>query len=470
MSTTTIQPSLIFEENNHTRSINELEQRLFSIYADIIGVDININRRVVSYQANKNFPKYRWYKFKEAFSASLVEYFLSKYSVPRGNILDPFAGSGTTLFSANHLGYCADGIELLPIGQEIINSRLIIENLLTKEDIDRLIGWVNKKPWEKYEKTVSLSELRITRQAYPPATHRQIENYLSLLTLENSNVYSVLHFALLCVLEDVSYTRKDGQYLRWDSRAKKSQYAKGNFQKSKIEDFSDAITKKIFEIINDYESTDQAANNGLIRLFSGSNLEILPSLFENSYEAIITSPPYCNRYDYTRTYALELAILGLDDEQVIKLRQQMLSSTVENRAKELLSFNPSWEKPLFIVRNQELLQKILETLEELKNNNELNNAGIPRMIRGYFEEMSCIIFECYRLLKPNSRLFMVNDNVRYAGISIPVDLIFSNIAEQIGFKIEKILVLQNGKGNSSQQMGKHGREELRKCVYIWRKT
>jgi hypothetical protein len=31
------------------------------------------------------------------------------------------------------------------------------------------------------------------------------------------------------------------------------------------------------------------------------------------------------------------------------------------------------------------------------------------------------------------------------------------------------LVLPNGKGNSSQQMGAHGRDVLRKCVYIWRK-
>jgi len=64
---------------------------------------------------------------------------------------------------------------------------------------------------------------------------------------------------------------------------------------------------------------------------------------------------------------------------------------------------------------------------------------------------------------------MVNDNVRYAGASISVDMILSAIAEELGFCVENILVLPNGKGNSSQQMGEHGREELRKCVYIWRK-
>jgi hypothetical protein len=64
---------------------------------------------------------------------------------------------------------------------------------------------------------------------------------------------------------------------------------------------------------------------------------------------------------------------------------------------------------------------------------------------------------------------MVNDNVRYAGASVSVDIILSEIAERLGFETEHILVLPNGKGNSSQQMGAHGREALRKCVYVWRK-
>ncbi len=45
------------------------------------------------------------------------------------------------------------------------------------------------------------------------------------------------------------------------------------------------------------------------------------------------------------------------------------------------------------------------------------------MVRGYFSEMACVIGECARVLKPNARLFMVNDNVRYAGVSISVDTI-----------------------------------------------
>jgi len=65
---------------------------------------------------------------------------------------------------------------------------------------------------------------------------------------------------------------------------------------------------------------------------------------------------------------------------------------------------------------------------------------------------------------------MVNDNVQYHGEEIPVDLILSSIAEYCGFECEEISVLPRGKGNSSQQMGKFGRRELRKCVYIWRRA
>ena len=50
------------------------------------------------------------------------------------------------------------------------------------------------------------------------------------------------------------------------------------------------------------------------------------------FDAVVTSPPYANRYDYTRTYALELAYLGYNSESLKKLRQTLLSATVENKS------------------------------------------------------------------------------------------------------------------------------------------
>jgi len=464
-----------FEHSDYLKECELLDCQLFRHFEDKFLVHPSLSRQLVSFQANKNEASYRWYKFKEAFSASLVHHFLSHNEILSGKLLDPFAGSGTALFAASSVGLDADGIELLPIGQEIIEARNCSEKSFTKDDFFTLKRWYHEKPWNKSPGKILLPILRITEGAYPPETVEAIERYMKCWELENPSVQLILKFALLCVVESVSYTSKDGQYLRWDYRSGKG-FGLRPFKKKHILNFDQAICMKLNEILVDLESDkakmlwDNKKRKGSIILFKGSCLEKMSSLPGNNYDVIITSPPYCNRYDYTRTYALELALLGITEKEMIRLRQEMLSCTVENFSKDLLSINNNWKYPIEVANQQRLLQSIISYLEDQKNKGRLNNNGIPRMVKGYFYEMACVIYECSRVLKKDSLMFMVNDNVRYAGASISVDMILSDFAEKLGFEVENILVLPNGKGNSSQQMGTHGRAPLRKCVYVWRKV
>ena len=442
-------------------------------FAHKIVVQRALTRSMVSFQANKSRPSYRWYKFKEGFSATLIEYLLHAYAIQKGAMLDPFAGSGSALFAASAEGLRADGIELLPIGQQIIATRKLLESKCGPNYLNRARQWAMSKVWQQFQADTTLKELRITKNAYPPQTKDAIERYLAACRKEEDSVQTIAQFALLCVLESVSFTRKDGQYLRWDWRSGRAQRGK-MFDKGVVLDFDRAICEKIEQIVADRASMNEGLfpimqSRGEIRLFAGSCLDILPQLADGAYDAIITSPPYCNRYDYTRTYALELALLGVDEQGLLDLRQRMLSCTVENRDKDLLAMNCGWKRAVNHADNQPLLQEILEYLFGQKKNGDLNNGGIPRMVKGYFYEMACVVMECARVLKSGAPMLMINDNVRYAGVSISVDMILSALAEELGFQVENILVLPNGKGNSSQQMGAHGREELRKCVYVWRK-
>ena len=91
------------------------------------------------------------------------------------------------------------------------------------------------------------------------------------------------------------------------------------------------------------------------------------------------------------------------------------------------------------------------------------------MVENYFFEMSFVIHEFARVLAPGGHVVMVNDNVQYVGEEAPVDLILSDFAAGAGLRVDRIWVLPKGKGNSSQQMGLHGRNEIRKCVYVWSK-
>ena len=461
------------EELAHIESLNsEAEIR----WADKLHVDSSLTRALVSFQANKGRAVYRWFKYKEAFSAGLIEHLLNTYRISTGVLLDPFAGSGTALFVAGGHGLKAEGIELLPIGRTLITTKQVIDWDLKDTDVKRLAFWRDEHPWRKCKTVKSINELRITRGAYPAETLDAMGRFLAASELEGERAGAVLFFALLCILENISYTRKDGQYLRWDYRSGRRQ-GKKIFDKGKIPAFDTAITHKLHEIVHDLRAGElpedlfaKTLKKADVKLHGGSCLEILPKLKAESYDCIITSPPYCNRYDYTRTYALELALLGVDEDGLVKLRQEMLSCTVENRVKDLLKFNPDWKPAIAAADSQILLQNILAYLDSQKEQDLLNNDGIPRMVRGYFYEMACVICESARVLKRGAPLIMVNDNVRYAGASISVDIILSEIAGQLGFTVEQILVLPNGKGNSSQQMGAHGRDALRKCVYLWRKT
>jgi hypothetical protein len=212
--------------------------------------------------------------------------------------------------------------------------------------------------------------------------------------------------------------------------------------------------------------------------FNGSCLDILPLMESNSIDAVITSPPYANRYDYTRTYALELVYLSCDEDQVKQYRQTMLSCTVENKSKqetlyeiyrEMGKADVDFSNIEKVFYNQKALQEVLAILDGYAQQNMLNNSGIARLVRNYFYEMCFVVYELARILKPGGTIVMVNDNVRYAGEEVPVDLILSDMAASFGLTVKRIWTLGRGKGNSSQQMGNHGRTELRKCVYVWEK-
>ena len=124
-------------------------ERLYERLADRLETAYNLNRKVVSFQANKDEPIYRWFKYKEGFSSALVKYFLTEFGNKPGKILDPFAGAGTTFFAGQELGWKSYGVEILPVGVFVVETREALNNI----DIENFRSTV-KSLWKDLEKIV----------------------------------------------------------------------------------------------------------------------------------------------------------------------------------------------------------------------------------------------------------------------------------------------------------------------------
>ena len=268
--------------------------------------------------------------------------------------------------------------------------------------------------------------VRITERAFPPCSEVEIGKARQFIeSVDDPAVRTLLNLACMSVLEECSYTRKDGQYLRWDHRSGRSQ-AKTDM--GHIPTFQQSLAKRLDEVLQDFAVLKDWYRGGHPELVTGSSLDVLRSIPTGRFDMVITSPPYANRYDYTRTYALELAWLGYDRQDFAELRQQMLSATVENKTK-LGWLNEVYSDDCSLVSHASRMYEasaVHEVLAILRDHiDELSNKNVIRLIEGYFFEMAVIIAELGRIVRPGGVAIMVNDNVQYHGEEVPVDFILS---------------------------------------------
>lgn len=468
-------------------------QRLEKKYEPKLCLTDRFSRQSVSYQLSKKDALHRWLKYKEGFSAELVNAFLDEMEAEPGDlIMDPFMGSGTTALVCCMRGIDSVGFDVMPLSGVSLRAKMAVLDYRTEEIRAMLRDVTALDMPEDYQERTPY--IKITETAYPDYTER----YLQYLTQWNqSSGYSqeAKNLLTLCIinsLEQISYTTKSGQYLSWDSRSRKviaaneKRAAAGKplyptkYVRKEIPEPKETILKELRCVLQDIEwlqSQCEDAAFGQIHFVQNSVLYELPKMNDAMLKGVITSPPYCNRYDYTRTYALELVYLGLGEEDVRAMRQAQLSCTVESKSKleQLREYYVSigclerYERICGIIQENKTFREIMAALALRNANGELNNNGIMRMVEGYFTELAFIYAELFRVCKKGSLVAFVNDNVRYGGEVIPVDFLSCELAEQFGFRIKRIDTLKQQKGNSSQQMAKYGRVPLRKSITVWEK-
>lgn len=432
----------LWDVDREEKGARSLQALLEEKYRNRMGERPELGERV-SYRANKEIPLLRLYRYKEAFAFSLVQEIL-QLSVGRKplQVLDPFCGMGTTLFASALTGVPAWGVDRLPVSVFVANTLLQMFQLeagCLTEAYARLASRVNQLP----EAPVA-EDVAIMKVAFEPEVLSELRRWKTGILQLPSPLREAMLLLFLSILEPCSYTSKDGQFLRL--RRDKAPANPTELLRERVL-MAEQDLKRL-QTMGWRVRAPAVALLGDARALPEPPLSGAPNL-------VITSPPYANRYDYTRSYSLELCFAFVQNfDELRDLRRSVLRSHIESRVEP-------HEQP-----SHPVVQEVVRRLQERKQ--FLNNPRIPDMVTGYFVDMERVLNELARVLATGARVYMVVDNVRFDGEMLPVDLVLCDMAEQTGFETEAVWIARY-KGNSSQQMGRYGRVPVRESILVWRK-
>ena len=381
-----------------------------------------------------HLPVHRWYVFPHSFSPEIVLALAREWNLGLSDrILDPFLGSGTTVLSAQGLGIPCSGYDLSPLARFVSQAKC---QRPSAQDVERALAaiWADGPLPDACNGRNGAPDPLLARAFDEPC----LAKLLGLAArIRHSDVERPCRFflllALLRMVPRFAFAERNGGWLRWRTHATPASQVEGLFEHC------------VRDMATDLVDGDSPYVNPTVAV---ADARSLPDA-DNSASAVITSPPYPNRHDYTRIFSLELLLLFLDANAVLGLRRQSFESHPE--ARPLRPDHAQYHPPI-------ALQHLLDAL---------STARVRRMLDGYFVDLYLSLREISRVLRPGSPAALVVGNAQYEGMPLLVDELTAEIGEAAGLACTEIRVLRL-RGNSAQQMGRFGRRPSRESLVLFR--
>ncbi|HZQ51210.1 MAG TPA: DNA methyltransferase [Bryobacteraceae bacterium] len=385
----------------------------------------------------KDSPVHRWYYFPHSFTGELVHALIDEWGLSADDrTLDPFCGAGTTLVAAKQKGVPAVGYDLSPLAVLVTNVKTAN---LTAERI--------KHAWKMLRRNIVPNCQDDAFHTYPQLVHKALPGKLlrTFDALWRSVEYlpcsktekKFFQLAILKTIRAFSRLIPTGGWLSWSENRANSR------------SIMSILAANIQEMIEDVANCPHPRKGGYNATVADARE--LPDPDE-MYSAVISSPPYPNRHDYTRVFGVELMFGFVNWSQTRSLRYQCFESHPEAHPRR-----PDFTK----YTTPKTLLKLMRILE----GKEVDSRVI-RMLNGYFLDTYLCLRETARVCQRGARLAFVIGNVQYGGQPIPVDELVAEIGEQVGLRCQRLVIVRE-RGNSAQQMGMFGRKPSRESIVLF---
>lgn len=395
----------------------------------------------------KTKPVYNWFVYPHSFSPTLIWTLVNRFKLTnKDRVLDPFVGAGTTILAAKEKNISATGLDLLPISKVLTRVKITEYNLEELEkDVKNVCFLLANNAFTDPEEDALIKIARTPRSIIGKAfSHKSINKIVQIKRVireiaSSQENHDFLLVGLLAILEECSFTLKAGGWLKIVEQPRNNQ------------NLEEVFLSRLERMYQDIVEFQKLHYQGEWCVEIGDAREVYPKL--GSFQAIISSPPYLNRHDYTRVLSLELLTGFLNSyEEITPLRYNLLRSHVEAKPK---SKPPGYKQP-------QQLTKVLAELTERKT-----DPRVLYIIEGYFEDMFLVLKASRQYLVDNGYMALILGNVRFSGIPVQVDEIIVELGKSIGLSWETTLVTRR-RNNSAQQMRDFGRNPSRESIIIWR--
>jgi hypothetical protein len=426
------------------------------------------SRRGRAADANKLSPEdgpvHRWYRFVLSFPPHLVREYLARFDLNRRHVvLDPFCGTGTTLVECKKLGIASIGIESNPMAQFATQVKtdwaadpLALERHAS--NVSRLATATLETQGRRDEEPLPLFQVHapaVTNAETTPLRRLAPEQQALLL----NNSISPLPLHKILVLLDALEQNADSRYAPYERLALANALVHSISNLHFGPEVGVGPPKGDAAVVAPWLRAVQATADDLrhvqnlegasARIHRGDARSLAGIVAPRSVDAVITSPPYPNEKDYTRTTRLESVLLGFlrDRKDLRELKEGLIRSNTRNVFKT--DRDDEWVSQVHAV------QRVAAKIESRRLEHG-KTSGFERLYhrvaKHYFGGMARHFAELRSVLRPGARLaYVVGDQASYLRVLIRTGRLLAEVAQAQGYELLEIDLFRTRLATATRQ-------------------
>ena len=355
-------------------------------------------------------PLHSLHAFAAKFPAQLPRYFIEGLSEPGETVLDPMAGSGSTLLEGWLLGRQVVGVDLDPLAARQCRAKTTwVDPQLVEETGQRVLADVRRRvevdhPLETLRGDLDDATNAFLDYWFLPETQSE----LAALALEiRKEIDPVLRNLLEVLFSATIVTKSGGVSRARDLAHSRPHRVSGKQPRSPFRMF-EAQVRHAARAFAETPDVGRGSSS-----FVAADSRSLP-LADNSVDLIVTSPPYANALDYMRAHKFSLVWLGQQVRELGNLRGKYIGA-------ERQAGDEAFPLP-------DDAQRAIANLSEI-------DRPKSRVLAKYLREMRQAIAEMYRVTRPGRAVIIVVGPSTMRGQRISTQDYLAGIAEQAGFGV-----------------------------------